>query len=222
MFYRLYRDTTSIFMRSTMHDLVLRMMYYNSPANESKGGLTHWGRVTHICVGNLTTIGSDNGLSPGRRQAIIWTNAGILLTGPLWTNFSEILIEIPTFSFKKMRLKVSSAKWRPFCLGLNELNDVSLGPESDCYFTNMGELLGHLCYLCENDHNTTVVVCFLRRIHILWCQYVNPIINRLPWGKCHWLNFAVYRLFKIIRVGSRRCHCLVTWFCYHLITKPVN
>ena len=83
--------------------------------------LTHWDRVTHICVGNLTTIGSDNGLSPGRHQAIIWTNAGILLIGPLWTNFSNILIEIPTFSFKKMRLKVSSAKWRPFCLGLNVL-----------------------------------------------------------------------------------------------------
>ena len=45
-------------------------------------GLTHRGRVTHICVGNLTIIGSDNGLSPGRRQAIIWTNAGILLIGP--------------------------------------------------------------------------------------------------------------------------------------------
>ena len=84
-------------------------------------GLTHWGRVAHICVSNLTTIGSDNGLSPGRRQAIIWTNAGILLIDPSWTNFSEILIEIPTFSFKKMRLKVSSAKWRPFCLGLSVL-----------------------------------------------------------------------------------------------------
>ena len=52
--------------------------------------LTHWGRVTHICVVKLTIIGSDNGLSPGRRQAIIWTNAGILLIGPLGTNFSEI------------------------------------------------------------------------------------------------------------------------------------
>ena len=83
--------------------------------------LTHWGRVTHICVGKLTTIGSDNGLSPGRRQAIIWTNAGILLIRPLGTNFSEILIGIQTFSFKKMHLKMSSAKWRPFCLGLNVL-----------------------------------------------------------------------------------------------------
>ena len=81
--------------------------------------LTHWGRVTHICVSKLTIIGSDNGLSPDRRQAIIRTNAGILLIGPLGINFSEILIEILTFSFKKMHLKVSSAKRRPLCLGLN-------------------------------------------------------------------------------------------------------
>ena len=59
--------------------------------------LTHWGRVTHICVGKTIIIGSDNGLSPGRRQAIIWTNAGILLIGPLGTNLNEILIEIHTF-----------------------------------------------------------------------------------------------------------------------------
>ena len=83
--------------------------------------LTHWDRVTHICVSKQTINGSDNGLSPDRRQAIIWTNAGLLLIRPLGTNFSEILIEILTFSFKKMRLKVSSAKRRPFCLGLNVL-----------------------------------------------------------------------------------------------------
>ena len=75
----------------------------------------------HICVSDLTSIGSDNGLSPGRRQAIIRINAGILLIRPLGTNFSEFLVEIITFSFKNMRLKVSSAKRRPFCLGLNEL-----------------------------------------------------------------------------------------------------
>ena len=84
-------------------------------------GLTHWGRVTHICVSKQTIIGSDNGLSPSRRQAIIWTNAGILLIGTLGTNFSEIFIEIRIFSFKKMGLNVSSAKWRPFCLSLNVL-----------------------------------------------------------------------------------------------------
>ena len=83
--------------------------------------LTHWGRATHICVGKLTTIGSDNSLSPGRRQAIIWTNARILLIGPWGTNFSEILIKIYAFLFTKMHLKMSSGKWRPLCLGLDVL-----------------------------------------------------------------------------------------------------
>ena len=84
--------------------------------------LTHRGRMAHICVSKVTIISSDNGLSPGRRQAIIWTNAGVLLIGPVGTNVSEMLIEIFTFSFKKMRLKISSAKWLPCCLGLNMLS----------------------------------------------------------------------------------------------------
>ena len=50
--------------------------------------------MTHKYVSELIIIGSDNGLWPGRRQAIIWTNAGILLTGCLGTHFSEIFIEI--------------------------------------------------------------------------------------------------------------------------------
>ena len=45
---------------------------------------------THICVNKLTIIGSDNGLSPGQCQAIIWTNAGIVLIWTSGTNFSEI------------------------------------------------------------------------------------------------------------------------------------
>ena len=80
--------------------------------------LTHWGRVTHICVSKLTIIGSDNRLSPGRRQAIIWTNIGILLIRTLGTNFSETWSEIHAFSFKKMHLEKSSAKCRPFWFGL--------------------------------------------------------------------------------------------------------
>ena len=71
----------------------------------------------HVCVSKLTIIGSDNGLLPGWRQAIIWTNAGILSIGPLGSNFREILTEIHTFSFKKM-----PGKWWPFCLCLNVLS----------------------------------------------------------------------------------------------------
>ena len=57
--------------------------------------------MTHICIGKLTIIGLDNGLSPGHHQAIIWTNAGMLLTEPLDTNLSEILFKIHTFSLKR-------------------------------------------------------------------------------------------------------------------------
>ena len=56
--------------------------------------------MKYICLGNLTIIGSDNGLSPDRRQAIVWTNAGILVIGPLGTNFNGMLNEIYTFSFR--------------------------------------------------------------------------------------------------------------------------
>ena len=57
--------------------------------------------MTHMCVSNHTNIDSDNDLSPGRQQAIILTNAEILLIGHLGTKFSKILIEFYTFSFKK-------------------------------------------------------------------------------------------------------------------------
>ena len=89
----------------------------------NKKQLNHWGRVTHICVGKLTIIGSDNGLSPSRRQAIVWTNAGSLSIGTLRTYFSEISIKIQQFSLKKMHLKMSSAKRRLCWLGLNVLRD---------------------------------------------------------------------------------------------------
>ena len=64
---------------------------------------------------NRVIIGSGNGLSPGRRQAITWTNAGLLSIRPLGTNFSEIQIKVHNFSFIIMHLKLSSVKWQPFC-----------------------------------------------------------------------------------------------------------
>ena len=83
-----------------------------------------------------TIIGSDKGLLSGRCQAIIWTNAGILLMGPLGINFSEILTKIYTFLFRKMHLKMSSGKWRPSCLGLNVLTSLLL-PGSFSYSYNL-------------------------------------------------------------------------------------
>ena len=84
--------------------------------------LIHWGRVAYIRVGKLTIIGSDNGLSPERHRAIIWTNAGTLLIGPLGTIFSEIVIEIQTFfsieenTFKNVVCEMLFISSRPQCV----------------------------------------------------------------------------------------------------------
>ena len=77
--------------------------------------LTHLPLCCIYALMNQMSIGSDNSLSPIRRQAIIQTIAGLLSIGPSGTNFSGILIKMKNFSFMKMHLKISSAKWRPFC-----------------------------------------------------------------------------------------------------------
>ena len=150
--------------------------------------LTHWGRVTHICVGNLTIIGSDNGLSPGRRQDIIWTNAGILSIGPLETNFSEILAEIIICSFKKMYLIVSSAKWRPFFIGLNVLRNSS-------YLMWMVKLVivywNSINMTYVNYYNFVTAQCDIHDISLFW----NQIISNGWWLKYifwWWLNGVKY------------------------------
>ena len=83
--------------------------------------------MTHPCVSKLNIIDSNNGLSPGWRHAIIWTNVGNMLVGNLVTNLSEILSEIHTFSFKIMHLEISSAKWQPFCHSLTVLTHLRSG-----------------------------------------------------------------------------------------------
>ena len=78
--------------------------------------------MRHTCVSKLTIIASGNGLSPGRHQAIFWTNVEycqLALGNKLQWNF----IRIHTFSIKKMSLKMSSAKWRLSRRGPNVLSE---------------------------------------------------------------------------------------------------
>ena len=80
--------------------------------------------MTHICIGKLAIIGADNGLSPDRHQAIIWTSARILLIGPLGTNFSEIIIVIQTFSLIKIRVNMLFVKFYPFRHSLGVVSSI--------------------------------------------------------------------------------------------------
>ena len=76
--------------------------------------LTHWGRMYIHQYNRPPLVQKMAGWL--RFHAIIWIKAGILSIGPLWTNFSEILFTIQTFSLKNMHLKMSSVKWQLFCL----------------------------------------------------------------------------------------------------------
>ena len=83
---------------------------------------THLPIMPHICVSESGHHCFIYWIGAIRHQAIFWTNAGLLLVRPLGTIFSEILIKIRNFSFTKMHLKISSAKWRsPFVRGGDEL-----------------------------------------------------------------------------------------------------
>ena len=70
-------------------------------------------------------LSSDNGLLPGRHQAIIWTNAGILLIKPLETNISELnrhsYIFIPENAFESAVCEMSAVLSRPQCVNIYPL-----------------------------------------------------------------------------------------------------
>ena len=104
--------------------------------------LTHLPLELLICVSESGQhwYGSENGLLPIRRQAIISTNTVLLSIRPLGTNFSENLIIMKNFSFTKMHLKTSSAKWRSFCPGGYEL-----------IMSSCGLILSHLIHILHCD-----------------------------------------------------------------------
>ena len=150
--------------------------------------------MTHICVSKITIIGSDNGLSPSRRQAIIWPYAGILLIRPSGTNFSEILIEIDVFPFMKRHLKMSSAKCRPFCLGLNVLTDLRLSFSiNDCQGSSPEKY--------EWNHGIVFVVGLNKMLH--------------KQSICRW--FGTHDA----HVSTYPCHCH-EWFLLHTSKRTQN
>ena len=163
--------------------------------------------MTHIWVSKLTIIGSDNCLSPGRHQAIIWTNAGILSIRTLGTNSSEILCKIHSFSFKKMHLKMSSAKGRLFSLGLNELRQSSMTRimNSACLKSwppDAGFISSVVAdYLSVSTWRfSSYIVCF--NAYICLQRFVEAIAYlRSP--HFEWLYFHVYWRFFKFNLGTQ-------------------
>ena len=92
--------------------------------------------MTHTCVNKITTIGSDNTLSPGRRQAIIWTNTTVFSIRPLGIYFSKISFKIQKFSFTKMHFKMAAILSRPQC-ALTEFGPMVQLECRNTYFSNV-------------------------------------------------------------------------------------
>ena len=152
--------------------------------------LTHWGR--------------DNGLSPGWCQAIIWTNAAILLIGPLGKNFNEIHSKIHTFSFKKINLKCLlengghfvSASQNPTCISpalTTELNGVICE-----HFRGNWSCYNHILFRFQLFSFQTTL---FHTMHIVMPDSIDVVLavfNSLVPGKFEW-NF-IYIIFKQILV----------------------
>ena len=158
----------------------------------------------HICISNLTIIGSYNGLAPGRCQTIIWTNAGILLSGPLGRNFSEILIKTHIFSFRKMRLKMLSGKWQLCCLGHSVL-------------THWGRVM-HICASKLTINGSDNGLSPSRRQAIIWTNAIILLIGSLG------TNFSKI-LIVMYTFSLKKCmwkcrlkngsHLVSASMCYH-------
>ena len=117
---------------------------------------TYWGQVTYICVSKFFIIDSN----------IVWTSAEILLIGPLGTNFSEILIEIHILLFKKMHLRVSSAKYCTLCLGHNMLLDSAVYKKTP--------------QIAANNHN----YLFIRQSFCAHCDAIKTVVLQMTFETC--------------------------------------
>ena len=140
------------------------------------------------------SIGSVNGLSLVRHQAVTWTNTGLLSIGPLGTNFSEMRID---FSFTKTHLKMSSAKWRPFCPG----RWVKKKNSWWCSTNNF----------CMRQYLEGQIGCF-RTVTLVWIhQWLRNDAQSLKWhGRGALLCFKVIR--QIARShGSKILECDPNW-----------
>ena len=138
---------------------------------------------------NWVSISSDNGLAPIRRQAIILTNAGLLSIGPWRTNFSEILIKIQNFSFTKIHLKISSAKWRPFCPRGNELIDPFI---YRWWKTDSCQSAKHVTWMTSGNMH----IMFMYNMYIMYLSR-HSVCSSTSQELCTWFTLYVLLWFGI-------------------------
>ena len=145
-------------------------------------------RPSDACMcGNLIITSSENCLVPRRCKAIIWTNVEIMLIRAPGTNFNEILSEIETFLFKKMHLKTSSGKWRPFGLGLNVLSMSMYRVQYD------------------SDHNYDCIQSTPRNIYAVLAVY-RFYLNLTGWFRRCWIIDLTEQIKRFLSIPPYSIH----------------
>ena len=134
---------------------------------------------------NWATVGSDNGLSRNRRQVNIWTNAGLLFSVHLETNFSEIWIKMQQFSFKEINFQCRMKNGGHFlCADLNVLKYVIgkpwSGPCHGLMITDHSFWLGNWSRPYAYWHQT---ICYIlvtlsqSALYLLFCLFHWSVIS---------------------------------------------
>ena len=193
-------------------------------------------------MNRVSSIGSYNGLAPGRRQAIIWTNVGILLIGPLGKSIGEIFIKINTFSFKNMYLKMPSAKWRPFCPGEDELRAGTLSFPSWVLDKNGTKAICHqwteITFVVQKPLKT-----FTKHQQRIWHLKHFSLNKMLPFCRWHfqmyllqwklqcfdldftevisWVISCTKKLWKLQLLTPPVIKMFSIWWCFHFSVMPV-
>ena len=148
--------------------------------------------MPHICLSKLTTT--------GRHQAIICTNAGILLIPNIGTNFSEIVSKIRTFLFKKIQLKMSSAKWQQVCLGPNVLrmfnnaSSVWVSWELNPLTTSL--FIQQVVEVNKNLHQSSTLLVLCERNPLETNRFLSHKANDVVSFPCHYITMCRSECFK--------------------------
>ena len=127
------------------------------------------------CVGNLAIIGSDNGSAPSHYLNQCKNIVNLTIRNKIQWN----LMQIHTFSFKKMHVKTSFAKRQPFCLGLDVSTQTQCSPSQSRFLTG-----------CTYSSNKSK---YFKLTGIGWLRFLRSMISRdkhYPWWRHQMETFS--------------------------------
>ena len=188
---------------------------------------------THLPLVNQVSIGSDSGLSPIRRQAIILTNTELLSTGPIGTNCIDIFNTNTKLPFTKMHMKMSSDKWRTFYPGGDELKwrygrTCRMAISCVCRYNGQSLIYTWLCMCVWKPHTPHMNICIPKNnykptiilaknsnstcpITYLIARLIAAVLHNVIIHKWLWQSYGKLQSFCVICECKEIRNNLQTW-----------